>query len=119
MYLDDLPSATTFDEQTHYDKNIPLGFVRESKNANSEESWGDEFKDVPEVAIYNHLDIRVMIHPTYNEAYASGTPTNRPLSLDVPLVGKVPIMPTLKSIRIVGFEVTPKSKPWKSACSEV
>ena len=29
MYLDDLPSATKYKGEDHYDENIPLGYIPE------------------------------------------------------------------------------------------
>lgn len=61
MFLDDLPSAIRYEHQTHNDWLIPLGYVppRESTNA-AEQNW----KPIRGVAIYNHLDIKIKVHPT-------------------------------------------------------
>lgn len=62
LFLDDLPSATTLpNSEVLYTENIPLGYKL------SEGFSGIQFKDgtaMDEIAIFNHLDITVMIHPT-------------------------------------------------------
>ena len=55
MYLDDMPSATLYDHQDHYDEGIPLGY-----EAAEDERRGD----LHEVNIFNHLDITVTVHET-------------------------------------------------------
>ena len=33
LFLDDLPSATKYDSQDHYDENIPIGYLADPLNA--------------------------------------------------------------------------------------
>ena len=53
MYLDELPSATTMGS-TEYQENIPVGYMLQ----NSEPSYDGVLR---EAAIFNHLDIKVII----------------------------------------------------------
>ena len=50
MYLDDLPSATVYDNQTHYEENIPIGYIERSSGDQEDKYW-----------LYNHLDIKVLV----------------------------------------------------------
>jgi len=62
LFVDDLPSATVSEGKTHYEWTVPLGFVPDS----------EPFQDGPKrserpykpVAVYNHLDIKIKVHPT-------------------------------------------------------
>ena len=55
MYLDDLPSATRYAGQDHFDETIPVGYVPEVN---------EHREDVDQVNIFNHLDITVIVHET-------------------------------------------------------
>jgi hypothetical protein len=62
LFLDDLPSATTLpDQEMLYSENIPLGYIV-SENQNNYNF--DDGNEMIEIAIFNHLDIKVLIHPT-------------------------------------------------------
>jgi hypothetical protein len=66
MFLDDMPSATVVDGQTHYEWTVPLGFIPDKKNLEkflSDKKFMDGRGFIP-VAIYNHLDIKIKVHPT-------------------------------------------------------
>lgn len=65
LYLDDLPSATKYAGQDHYDENIPLGYVPEFEE-------GEDETELHPVNIFNHLDIIVTVHETsHSEKFAS------------------------------------------------
>lgn len=60
MFLDDLPSATTMPGSgTEFQENIPLGFLHAAST-----SIGQEGDGLRELAIYNHLEIKVYVHET-------------------------------------------------------
>lgn len=62
LFLDDLPSATTLpNSEVLYAENIPMGY--KVSNAFSGMTFDDE-TPMEEIAIFNHLDITVLIHPT-------------------------------------------------------
>ena len=61
LFLDDLPSATVQNGKTHYEYNIPLGFIPETKKSANKEP---KMKPYVETAIYNHLDIKIKVTPT-------------------------------------------------------
>jgi len=62
MYLDDLPSAVTLGEgNTLYEENVPVGFFP-FVSANSYDSV------LKETAIFNHLDLKVIVSPAWMTA---------------------------------------------------
>jgi hypothetical protein len=68
LFLDDLPSATIFSE-VQYTDNIPVGYLVSTK--------GYPLLDgsvIMEAAIFNHLEIKVKVHP--NLMTQSGVTTN-------------------------------------------
>jgi hypothetical protein len=62
LFLDDLPSATVLPgSDVLYAENIPIGYIAQEDFANTY-----SFEDgtpLLEVAIFNHLDFRVFVHP--------------------------------------------------------
>ena len=56
LFVDDLPSATVQDGKTHYEWTVPLGFslppIVTAPTA------------YRRVGIYNHLEIKIKVHPT-------------------------------------------------------
>ena len=105
MFLDELPSATKYDGKDHYDENIPLGYMADHQHEDAPLSQdGQEEMQIP--MIFNHLDIVVTVHETELSkragTYEQGSKTTisfagRSFNATVPQ----------KSVRIVGFEVTP------------
>ena len=61
MYLDDLPSATTMGS-TEYQENIPVGYMLQ----NSEPTYDGVLR---EAAIFNHLDIKVIVQKKWTATY--------------------------------------------------
>ena len=63
MFLDDLPSATKYDDVDHFDENIPLGYMAEHQHEDAPLSQdGKQEMQIP--IIFNHLDIIVTVHET-------------------------------------------------------
>ena len=50
LFLDELPSVVQFNQTTFLGDNIPLGYIKDDQ-----------------VAIFNHLRIKVQVHPSYDE----------------------------------------------------
>lgn len=111
LFLDDLPSATVQDGRTHYEWLIPLGYVIE-ENKKEPNSSRRPYKPV---AIYNHLDIKVKVHPTLKSDYF-GSSNPQTFVFDMPGAGPVKIDLPEQELRIVGFEVTPYSVANAWAC---
>ena len=63
LFVDDLPSATIHENHTHYEQTIPLGYVPDASAINQSKI---SLKDAPykPVAIFNHLEIKIKVHPT-------------------------------------------------------
>lgn len=116
VFLDDLPSATVMpdSEQKLYTENVPLGFI--SRQASDSGNYDDEDLWEDSIGIFNHLDLKVLIHPSLMTTYN--------LAVDRPQTIKIPVMGTggfnvevpRNSYRIVGFEVTAKSVPYYQVC---
>ena len=115
MYLDDLPSATKYAGQDHYDESIPLGYVPDPHHSIAPISQsGDE--ELQSVHIFNHLDIVVTVHETAHSKKL-GTYENGGSETTVNFAGhSFNVTVPQKSVRIVGFEVTPRSIPLGLAC---
>lgn len=61
LFLDDLPSAVRLPGfETQYLQNIPLGYVIQTYNP----SYFSDGTPMYEIAIFNHLDIKVMVSPS-------------------------------------------------------
>lgn len=82
LFVDDLPSATVSDGQTHYEWNVPLGFIPD-KDPIEDESERKQRPYKP-VAIYNHLEIKIKVHPTLKSNLVGST---FPKKVDVSLLG--------------------------------
>jgi hypothetical protein len=99
MFLDDLPSATLINQI--YSDNVPLGYIVYGKSN--------------QVVIFNHFEIKVLVHPSLLTAYKVSTEDDESVTIPVYGTDGVKINRPKNSYRIVGFEVVPKSL--KNACS--
>lgn len=112
LFLDDLPSATVIKGQTHYEWAIPLGFTTPPMNANE-----DGRVPYQPVGIYNHLDIKIKVHPTLKSSLV-GTKEKETFKVPVGYSDSLEIELPSQELRIVGFEVTPMSVEGAYACSD-
>jgi hypothetical protein len=69
------------------------------------------------VAVYNHLDIKIKVHPTLKSDYFGSTKPNT-IVVNIPGSGPTKIEMPEQELRIVGFEVTPYSVANAWACQE-
>lgn len=119
MILDDLPSATTLPgSHTEYMAGVPLGYqVSEDSPMQL-----DDGRLIYETAILNHLDIKVLLHPTLltSGGLSSNVETFGQYNREVTVFGehKLDVGLPLDRFRIVGFEVTPRSVPKGFACTD-
>lgn len=113
LFVDDLPSATVQNGKTHYEYNIPLGFIPEIDNSTNKEP---RLKPYKETAVYNHLDIKIKVSPTLKSDLV-GSATPKKIDLPMMTFGQNTTfdMPP-QELRIVGFEVTPYSIANAWAC---
>lgn len=73
LFVDDLPSATVSKGKTHYEWTVPLGFVPEEAPPQAQAQRNE--RPYKPVAVYNHLDIKIKVHPTFkSNVVGSATP---------------------------------------------
>lgn len=72
LFVDDLPSATVQDGKPHYEWLVPLGYVAENDHLDSKSSA----RPYKTVAVYNHLEIKIKVHPTLKSDYFGSSDPN-------------------------------------------
>ena len=118
LFLDDLPSATKYDGRDHYDEQIPLGYVPKPKESDQPPVSEGGDQEYQAVHVFNHLDIMVTVHETA-AAKKLGTYESGGSSTTVTFAGHTfEVAVPQKAVRIVGFEVTPRSIPLGLACTQ-
>ena len=66
--------------------------------------------DLHSYNVFNHLDITVTVHETdFSKVF--GHETAAPVNVPIPGYGDIELTIPEKTVRIVGFEVTPRSIP--------
>jgi hypothetical protein len=84
------------------------------RSNNNKLNYGNAFEPV---AIFNHLDIKVLVHPTLKSNMVGMKGPAKTIKIPNPLGGAmIPVTMPEQEVRIVGFEVTPYSIPQPFAC---
>ena len=83
LFVDDLPSATVLEGQTHYEWTVPLGYIPEASELDTDSEWSQQKLFKP-VAIYNHLEIKVKVHPTIKSNLLGSTTEPNTINVKVP-----------------------------------